>query len=299
MKIGFKYPKSIFNVNCIFASDLKLIDKLGFQKLPAFYSPFINFSQKKIKMIKSLRIFFVRQLIELNERFIFNKRLIRFYKSNFSKNLNVVIDVGANLGQTIDIVLKINPSCKVYAFEPNPELFKRLSSKYYKNKNIHLFQLGISDHEGIKTFYENILHSTSTLEDLNFSSIYLKKKSSVLGVSPEEIIKKTYSINVTTLSNFIMAYCATETIDILKIDTEGHEYYCLKGLFDKPHNNIKFVQLENHQDDMYANNKSFQDIRSILETNNFSMVEKIKHGFGAIDDLIFKNQTNTNNSRSL
>lgn len=239
-------------------------------------------------MLKNLRTFIVRQFIEMNEQLIFNKNITRFYKKTFGKNLNIVIDVGANLGQTIDIALKINPLCKVYAFEPNPELFKKLTKKYSKKINIHLYQFGISDKSGVKTFYENILHSTSTLEDLNLSSKYLIKKSAILGVTPAEIVKKTYSINVTTLSKFINDQCPDETIDVLKIDTEGHEYSCLVGLFNLEVKNIKYIQIENHNDDMYISTTSFKDISSLLEKNNFNLAEKIKHGFGDIDELLFK-----------
>ncbi len=93
-------------------------------------------------MFKKFRIFLVRQLIELNEHLIFNKRLVKFYKKTFGNNLSVVIDVGANLGQTIDIVLKINPNCKIYAFEPNTVLFEKLCKKYEKKIKYSFIQNG-------------------------------------------------------------------------------------------------------------------------------------------------------------
>jgi FkbM family methyltransferase len=200
----------------------------------------------------------------------------------------LVIDVGANLGQTIDLVISINPACKIFAFEPNPSLFEKLKTKYSLKKNIHLFQLGISEEKGTKIFHENILHSTSTLEDINFSSEYLKRKSSILGVKPEEILKKSYSINVTTLSDFISQYCPLEKINLIKIDTEGHEYHCLKGLFKNASSNIDFIQLENHKDDMYMDSESFDRILELLQKNRFELVKTIPHSFGSFNEVIFK-----------
>ena len=81
-------------------------------------------------MLKKLRIEIIRQLVELNEKLIFNRRLISFYKEKFGENLNCVIDVGANVGQSIDIFLKLNSEVEIFAFEPNPKLFQKLKKKY-------------------------------------------------------------------------------------------------------------------------------------------------------------------------
>ena len=81
-----------------------------------------------------------------------------------------------------------------------------------------------------KIFYENVLHESSTFEELNMESKYLKVKSSILGVKPKNIVKDSYPVEVTTLSHFIKSK-GLKSIDILKIDTEGHEFECLEGLF--------------------------------------------------------------------
>lgn len=246
-------------------------------------------------MFKKVRIFFIQQFIEINERFLFNIFLLNFYKSKFKKTgLNTFIDVGANLGQTIDIVLKVNPKCKIIAFEPNPTLYEKLTKKYSALDHIHLYPFAVSNENGKKEFYENVLHSTSTLEELNFSSHYLIKKSMMLGVSPQEIIKKTYSVEVVKLSSFLETNYPNEKIDIIKIDTEGHEYYCLKGLFEKSSTHVQCLQLENRNDDMYKNNKSVSEIKNLLNVNNFHLIKEIKHGFGGINELFFEN-TNAKN----
>ena len=102
-------------------------------------------------MFKRIRVFFIQQFIEINERFLFNIFLLNFYKKKFkSTGLNSFIDVGANLGQTIDIVLKVNPTCRIIAFEPNPTLYEKLTKKYSTQDNIHLYRMAVSDQDGIK-----------------------------------------------------------------------------------------------------------------------------------------------------
>jgi FkbM family methyltransferase len=213
--------------------------------------------------------------------------LLNYYRGNQENKIKFVLDIGANKGQTIDLFLKLNPSCEIWAFEPNPLLANLLRKKYATNENIKIYQLGVSSEDGEKIFHENILDTTSTFEELDMKSKYLKTKSNVLGVKPEEIISKSYPVKVISLANFINANC-TKPIDILKIDTEGHEYACLLGLFSQKLNlSITSIQIEQHNDDMYLNATPFEKIVSILKQNQYEISAKIPHGFGDFDELIF------------
>ena len=77
--------------------------------------------------------------------------------------------------------------------------------------------------------------------------------------------------------------------DILKIDTEGHEHACLKGLFKgEKQAQAQHIQLEMHNDDMYLNAPSFENITALLTEQGYALEAKIKHGFGDFDEMIFK-----------
>ena len=235
------------------------------------------------------RIGLIKRLIDFNEKIFFERKLELFYKKEFRGNLNSLIDVGANKGQTIDFFLSLNPKCQIYAIEPNPTLYKLLIKKYSRQDNVRIFNVGVSDKSGEKLFFENIFDYTSTFEQLNMDSEYLKRKAKVLGVSPENIVTKSYDVNVVTLHDFISKNISSSIIDILKIDTEGHEYYCLQGLFnDELKTKIKYIQLENHNDDMYNNRIQFTTINSLLNKNKFELIKNIPHGFGDFDEVIYK-----------
>ena len=239
-------------------------------------------------MLGKLQVWLVGEFIRLNEKFIFNQRLLKFYKNNLDKKINFVLDVGANSGQSIDLFLELNPACKIVAFEPNPRLAKNLKAKFEGNPNVQSFQLGISDTVGQKIFHENVFDATSTFEELEMSSKYLKTKSRILGVKPENIVVDSYSVETTTLSEFINNQC-TEPISILKIDTEGHEYACLVGLFSKPlKQDIEYIQLEIHYDDMYQNGKTLEELTELLNKNGYELAAEVKHGFGEFVDAVFK-----------
>jgi FkbM family methyltransferase len=238
-------------------------------------------------MIKRLRINAIKSLLELNEKLVFNRRLAKFYKDEFEHGPSYVIDVGANMGQSIDLFLKINRGCKIVGFEPIPKLFGFLKDRYSDNPNVSLYQKGISNREGHRLFFENTLQSTSTFEELNVHSKYLRTKAKILGVKRKDIVLRSYQVETTTLANFVNSNC-NSNIDLIKIDTEGHEQYCLEGLFSgRLDVEVKYIQIEEHNDDMYLNKKSFNAIEELLSLNGYRVLTKIDHGFGKIQDVIF------------
>jgi FkbM family methyltransferase len=229
-------------------------------------------------------------LIDLNERIFFERRLRRIYKRLSEKPFETIIDVGANKGQTIDFFKKQNKACQVFAFEPNPSLFEKLKAKYFYDMTIQTFNSGISNEVGKKTFYQNVLDYTSSFETLNYDSEYLGNKAKILGTNPEEIIEKTYEVETTTLACFINSH-VTQPIDLLKLDVEGHEYACLLGLFSEPLRfQVKYIQLEKHNDDMYENQIDFAQTEALLRENNYKLGAVVRHGFGKLEEVIFVNQ---------
>lgn len=236
------------------------------------------------------RINLIQSLININERIVFYPRLKSFYRSAVTLKKPVIVDVGANKGQTVDFFLKLYPNATIYSFEPNKKLYNKLADKYSKHNNVTVFNLGISDTKGSLTFHENILDETSSFEQVDLDSKYLRKKARVLGVKPEDIIAGSYEVEVTTLSDFIKAH-GIDHVNILKIDTEGHEYKCLHGLFSETNaaSMIDYIQLEQHYDDMYGKERAAENIIDhLLAANGYKHFKRIRHGFGDFDEIIYK-----------
>jgi FkbM family methyltransferase len=234
-----------------------------------------------------IRIKLIQLLIEINEKIIFYPRLKSFYKKAYiNTNSPIILDVGANKGQSIDFFRSLYPNSIIYAFEPNPRLFIDLQKKYKHLNNINLINKGVSNANGIIELKETVTDETSTFEELNYDSNYLKMKSSILGVEPKNIVLKTHQVEVIKLSDFIRDNKLAE-IDTIKIDTEGHELKCLMGLFSDNNPKIKYIQLESHNDDMYLQNGEELTISELLLKNGYVNCTKIKHGFGDFDELIY------------
>lgn len=239
----------------------------------------------------NVRTKIIQKLVHFNEGIFFYPKLKKFYKENLNKKEIIIIDVGANKGQSIDFFLTIYPNAEICSFEPNKKLFSFLEHKYKTNNSIKLYNFGVSNTKGELVFHENILDETSTFEELNLDSKYLEKKAKVLGVTKENIIVDNYKVEVIRLTDFLKDNPNKE-FDVLKIDVEGHELQCLQGLFTNELSTIpiRYIQLESHNDDMYVNNNQHHEIEAILNKNGFFKTAEIKHGFGDFSEIIYQNK---------
>ena len=238
----------------------------------------------------SLRIKVIQFLIHQIENQFFYPKLRRFYRQKTMDRAPVIIDVGANKGQSIDFFLNLYPNATIHAFEPNTALYLRLVDKYTDHVKIFLYNLGVSSESGSLRFYENVLDETSSFERLNKHSTYLKKKSIVLGTDPDSIVHKEYDVCTTSLADFFAKHEITE-VDILKIDVEGHEFQCIKGLMIGSQKfTIKYLQLEEHHDDMYTKLISNNEIEKLLAKHGLILDANIKHPFGNFHELIYANK---------
>ena len=79
------------------------------------------------------------------------------------------------------------------------------------------------------------------------------------------------------------------SIDLLKIDTEGHEYFVIKG-FEKDLSKVKVIFFEHHYDQMIIKNYTFSDISRYLKDNNFEQYSKFKMPFRKSFEYIYKNK---------
>lgn len=232
-----------------------------------------------------IRVKIIQALLDIHERIFFYPKLRAFYQKQKENHQPTILDVGANKGQSIDFFLSLFPNARIFAFEPNPVLFQKLQQKYRGHSLIHLVNKGVSNQNGQLELKETVTDETSTFEDLNYESKYLERKTKILGVNKDQLVRKSYWVDVIRLSDFIQEQGITD-IHILKIDTEGHEYNCLEGLFSGDIPLINFIQLEHHNDDMYLQAKG-QSPEKLLEEKGFPSFEVIGHGFGNLDERIY------------
>tara|TARA_B100001121_G_C18671397_1_gene614043 strand:+ start:468 stop:1199 length:732 start_codon:yes stop_codon:yes gene_type:complete len=217
------------------------------------------------------------------------KKIIKFFKKKFELKKVNIVDIGAHLGETIEIFDKNLSINKIISFEANPQIFKLLENKIKTKKKILLINSGISDEynkKKLKIFKET---SSSTFNEINKNTEYYKRKKKFISFlnnkndnEYDEIITE-----VRPLSSF-KEFAELDTVHLLKIDTEGYELKVLKGINEKDLKKIKFIYFEHHYDLMIKKNYKYSEIRKFLNTNNFYLSFKIKMNFRKTFEYIYE-----------
>lgn len=142
--------------------------------------------------------------------------LRRLARQKKSSSAIVVFDVGANVGNYTQLVLKILPAqTEVYGFEPSAITFKKLQSTI-STKNVHLYNYGLSD-----AVVSQPLFADAELSGM--TSMYNRQLEHL-----EIRFKQQEIAFFQTLDGFCTDHVINK-IDLLKIDVEGHEMAVLKG----------------------------------------------------------------------
>lgn len=149
-----------------------------------------------------------------------------FIFSNLIKPGMKVVDAGANIGLYSLIASKlVGEHGQVFSYEPSKETFERLSKNIDLNQsqNVNTFNLGLGDDNN----QELVLRQDIGYED---AERYLVPNDVMLDdkLSNVKELDKEENVKVVTLDNHLNIF-DTNSIDFLKIDTEGFEYYILKG----------------------------------------------------------------------
>jgi FkbM family methyltransferase len=141
----------------------------------------------------------------------------RFLKE-VAHRLDVVLDVGANVGDWTSALLALRPSVTVHAFEPATSAHAALQRRRFPD-NVAVHNTALSSKQGtasLHLFKENpqlnSLHNRVGLE-------------ACAGISPAT---HSEEVKLWTVDDFCATY-NVQSVDLMKVDTEGHEIDVLQG----------------------------------------------------------------------
>jgi FkbM family methyltransferase len=176
-----------------------------------------------------------------------------------------ILDIGANVGQTVDILVKLFPLANIHAFEPNRAAFNSLTTTHSELRNVTCNNFALGSDAGTQPFFAN---SNSDM-------------SSFLPLGPSgwgQIIDRP-TINVSTVD----AYCSEhgiQIVDLLKSDTQGFELEVLKGgkhmLNER---RVRLIYLEIIFSKMYENLPRLDEIYNFLADHSFDLYAFYKFYF--------------------
>ena len=189
----------------------------------------------------------------------------------YLNNSSNFIDVGANEGNITAFAEAKITNGKIFAFEPDIINFNKLYKRFEKNNNFYAYNVALSDNK----------------------NNYLLKKSNIFklrtGIRVEKVAR---SNNVTLkLDSFVSEF---QNVDLLKIDTEGHDYNVIKGslnliLNEKP---VLIVEINNNNQFHRILSLLSDDYRYYYKINNKNFVKtkkifyKIERGQKVQGDII-------------
>lgn len=125
----------------------------------------------------------------------------------------MIFDIGANVGQSAQRLQAMFPKSNIHCFEPSAETFQILNDKFCDQANFQCHNMALgAESRNAK------LHKS---ENSTMRHVMLSECESIEG-------SETEAIRIDTLDSFC-GQNNIERIDILKIDTEGHDGEVIRG----------------------------------------------------------------------
>lgn len=177
-------------------------------------------------------------------------------------SVDVILDVGANVGQSCKRYRHAFPKAKIFAFEPTMDTFAQLQARFSKDNAIECFQLALGDQS-----------THATIEQQKHS---VCNRIGQLGVDAEI----PGAVKITTGD----AFCAEHKIDwinFLKIDTEGFDLRVCRGFREMLEaGKVDLIQVEAGLNPKNTLHVPFQDFKDYLEPLGY-YIFRIYDQFGA------------------
>jgi FkbM family methyltransferase len=168
----------------------------------------------------------------------------------------VVLDVGANIGQSVERFRELLPGCELHSFEPSPTAFQQLQAT--ASPDVRLTNAAVGSAAGSVTLLEN---TVSVL-------------TSVLPPGPSGLgtIERSTVVPMITLDD----YCEEHNVihvDLLKSDTQGYELEVLRGarrLIEAAR--VRLILVELNFVERYEGQPRFDEVLSFVLDRGFHLV---------------------------
>lgn len=144
---------------------------------------------------------------------------------------SLAVDIGGNVGNYTAELCKHYPELEIHTFEPARVNIKQLLRRFSDNERIHVVPLALSDITGPVVLHSNEHGSglgSLTKRRLDHFNIPFDVEEAIQSVRFEDYWNETLG---------------KRTLDIVKLDVEGHELSALKG-FGEALKHCKAIQFE-------------------------------------------------------
>ena len=200
--------------------------------------------------------------------------------------VRVVVDVGANLGDTVRQYRAEFPGATIHAFEPFPAVCRQLVERFADDARIRVHESAVTDTAGTRRFYVNEVHYGNSLFPIHPQS------ADWTGTAASKRPDQTIDVQAVTLDEFCSAEGLGE-VDLLKVDIQGGEALALEGaarLLGR--RAVRIVYLEVLFAPLYDGQAYFCDVARVLDRHGYHLfgLYNLVHGPDGLGwaDAIFR-----------
>jgi FkbM family methyltransferase len=151
-----------------------------------------------------------------------------FHALRFCPADALILDVGANHGQSILSISLVAPDAAVAAFEPNRRLAARIAARWAREPRVTVHAVGLSDVPGSLPLYVPSYrgHAYDGLASFDRrEAVEWLTAEAIYGFRPEHVTLAEIPCELRPLDSFVFA----KNPYLMKIDAQGHEYKVLVG----------------------------------------------------------------------
>lgn len=188
--------------------------------------------------------------------------------------VSVILDVGANVGNTVERYYFGYSGARVHAFEPDPTTHETLARRFAEHPRVSTHCVAVADALITQRFYVN--------KDKSTSSLLPRPATGRRYFNRQGVLDEAIEVQTITLDGF----CADNNldhIDILKLDIQGGEVKALLGArgllsmkkVDVIYTEVQFISL-------YEGAPLFYEVCKILEGFGYAL-------YGLYDLVIAEN----------
>ena len=176
--------------------------------------------------------------------------------------INVVLDIGANTGQFVEVLRAFGYRQRILSFEPTSAAFEQLQANAKGDPAWQVFQVAVGEAEATQEI--NIAGNSQSSSILNMLPAHLNS-------APDSKYIGKESVRVVTLDSLFGDLCKPGDNVYMKIDTQGFERQVLKGA-ERSLPRIGTIQVEMSLVSLYEGELLFDEMRALLAEKGYGLV---------------------------
>jgi len=177
-------------------------------------------------------------------------------------DINLVLDVGANVGQYSRNLIRNGYQGRIVSFEPLPDAYKTLNESRWGFANWQTEPFALGDQDSVQTLNVAGNSMSSSLREMLPNHVE---------AAPESAYVDSCDVSVRRLDSVIDRYLREGDRCYMKLDVQGHEHLVLKGASGCL-DSITAIQMELSMEPLYEGQSMWQQAIESMEKLGFQMM---------------------------